>query len=220
MTRPVLVFDVNETLLDITPLEPLFADWFDDPGAMRSWFAQIVLYSQSLTLAGRYLPFGSVAGDILDMMAQIEGRALPEGASSALKAAMAHLPAHSDVGEGLTRLQEQGFRLVTLTNGDAETQAKQLFNAGIAGCFQAQFSVDAVKQFKPAPATYRHVAAEMQVDISRLAMIACHPWDLLGAAGVGMRPVFIKRSGNSQPRFTSAETLEIDDVGELAALDW
>ena len=220
MARPVLVFDVNETLLDIRPLEPLFARWFDDAGAMRRWFAQMVLYSQSLTLAGRYRPFGSIASDVLGMLAAIEDRALPNGAASDLKAATTQLPAHGDVEGGLTSLQEQGFRLVTLTNSDPDTQAKQLSNAGIAHFFEAQFSVDPVEQFKPATATYHHVATSMRVDMSRLAMIACHSWDLLGAAAAGMQPVFIRREGNSQPGFASAGVREIDRIDQLAALDW
>lgn len=220
MARPVLVFDVNETLLDIRPLEPLFARWFDDAGAMRRWFAQMVLFSQSLTFAGRYMPFGSIASDVLGMLAAIEDRALPQGAASDLKTATTQLPAHGDVEEGLAFLKEQGFRLVTLTNSDSDTQAEQLSNAGIASFFEAQFSVDSVEQFKPATATYRHVATSMQVDMSRLAMIACHSWDLLGAAAAGMQPVFIRREGNSQPDFASAGVREIDRIGELAALDW
>ncbi|WP_265088524.1 hypothetical protein [Psychrobacter immobilis] len=47
----IIVFDVNETLLDITTLEPLFARLFDDKQILREWFAQLVLYSQTMTLS-------------------------------------------------------------------------------------------------------------------------------------------------------------------------
>ena len=36
--RPTLVFDVNETLLDLTTLEPVFARAFGDAAVMRSSF--------------------------------------------------------------------------------------------------------------------------------------------------------------------------------------
>ena len=39
--RPVLVFDVNETLLDIDVLNPIFDRIFGVPGRMREWFAQL-----------------------------------------------------------------------------------------------------------------------------------------------------------------------------------
>jgi len=48
----ILVFDVNETLLDVQALEPLFADAFGDGGAQREWFSTLLLYSEVATLAG------------------------------------------------------------------------------------------------------------------------------------------------------------------------
>jgi hypothetical protein len=36
--RPIIVFDVNETLLDLDSLDPVFARIFNDPAAMRLWF--------------------------------------------------------------------------------------------------------------------------------------------------------------------------------------
>ncbi len=48
---PILVFDVNETRLDIATLEPLFQRLFGSGAVMREWFAQLVLYSQTMTLA-------------------------------------------------------------------------------------------------------------------------------------------------------------------------
>jgi 2-haloacid dehalogenase len=46
--RPVIVFDVNETLLDLDALRPTFDRIFNDPAAMRLWFADLILYSDQL----------------------------------------------------------------------------------------------------------------------------------------------------------------------------
>ena len=75
----VCVFDVNETLLNLTPLEQHFAAWFQDPTVMREWFAQLVLYSQSLSLSGRYLDFGELAAAVLEMVARVHAKVLPDG---------------------------------------------------------------------------------------------------------------------------------------------
>ena len=56
-TPSVLVFDVNETLLDIEALAPLFGDLFGDRRLLREWFAQLVMYSMTLTLAENYVSF-------------------------------------------------------------------------------------------------------------------------------------------------------------------
>ena len=46
---PLLVFDVNETLLDIEALAPQFQRIYGDAGVLREWFAQLILYSEAIT---------------------------------------------------------------------------------------------------------------------------------------------------------------------------
>ena len=46
--RPIIVFDVNETLLDLETIGPFFDRVFRDPAAMRLWFADLILYSDQL----------------------------------------------------------------------------------------------------------------------------------------------------------------------------
>jgi len=41
--RRILVFDVNETLLDIEALNPFFERAFGDSRVMRQWFAELIL---------------------------------------------------------------------------------------------------------------------------------------------------------------------------------
>jgi hypothetical protein len=54
---PMVVFDVNETVLDVQTKEPLFERIFDEKNAMRLWFANLILYFTALTVAGCYVPF-------------------------------------------------------------------------------------------------------------------------------------------------------------------
>ncbi len=71
MTAPLIVFDVNETLLDIDVLDPLFERVFAAKGRMREWFAQLILYSQTLSLTGDYVPFGKLGAGVLRMLGKI-----------------------------------------------------------------------------------------------------------------------------------------------------
>ena len=48
---PLIVFDVNETLLDLKTMEPTFQRIFGEKSAMRLWFADLILYSAALTVA-------------------------------------------------------------------------------------------------------------------------------------------------------------------------
>ena len=49
MSLPLLVFDVNETLLDLDALAPHFKRMFGEGAALREWFAQLILYSEAIT---------------------------------------------------------------------------------------------------------------------------------------------------------------------------
>ena len=203
-SRTILVFDVNETVLDIEPLTPMFADWFGDGAAMRTWFAELIVYSQTLTLAGEYVDFATLAVSVLRMVAESRGVRLPEDAADRLKTQMTSLPAHDDVMPALSRMRDAGLRLVTMTNSGADAQRRQLDHAGIASLFDRQYSVEPMKAFKPHPSTYAMVAAAEGVALANLTLVACHGWDTIGARLAGCRTAFIARPGNVELQLPAA----------------
>lgn len=197
MRRRILVFDVNETLLDVGMLEPQFARVFGDGRVLREWFANVLLYSNVITLAGPYTDFGSVGGGALDMTAAVRGVALSAEDRAAILQGMLTLPPHPDVREGLEALRAAGFRMVTLTNSAPAAVTRQLENAGLNEFFERSFSVDSVRRFKPAREPYEHVARELGVGTGDLRLVAAHAWDVLGALQAGMAAVFVARPGHS-----------------------
>jgi 2-haloacid dehalogenase len=64
-----IVFDCNETILDLTTMTPVFQRLFGTPSAMRLWFQELITYSQALTISDVYVPFTDIGGAILDKMA-------------------------------------------------------------------------------------------------------------------------------------------------------
>ncbi len=194
---PVIVFDVNETLLDITALEPLFADIFGDAAVLRTWFAELILYSQTMTLSGLYVPFGQLAAGVLRMVAANRGITVVGEEMAQLTEQLGTLPAHPDVAPALELLRGAGFRLVTLTNSASGQSPTPLENAGIDGYFARSFSVEAVRKFKPAPETYQYVAKELAIATPEIWMVACHLWDVIGAQVAGCRGAMIERPHNN-----------------------
>ena len=59
MNRAV-IFDVNETMLDLGALDPLFARWFGDPIARKEWFAQTLHFAMTLAATREFRSFGEV----------------------------------------------------------------------------------------------------------------------------------------------------------------
>lgn len=114
-----------------------------------------------------------------------------------LREQMRTMPAHPDAVEGLTTLRDNGFRLATLTNSPhLAGTSTPLENAGLAGLFERQISVESVRAFKPSPSVYRHACQELGVEPADCMMVAAHVWDTLGAQSVGMHGALITRPGN------------------------
>ncbi len=193
----IIVFDVNETLLDIGALAPQFQRLFGNAGVAQEWFSNVVLYSQVTTIAGPYVDFGMIARAALDMTAGAHGVALAPAERDAILRGLVSLPPHPDVRDGLQKLRDSGFRLVTLTNSAPSAVDQQLKSAGIREYFERSFSVDAVRKFKPAAEVYHLVATELQVQPSQLRLVAAHAWDVLGAMRAGCAAAFVARPGKA-----------------------
>jgi 2-haloacid dehalogenase len=68
-----IVFDCNETILDLTTVTPVFERLFGSPSAMRLWFQELITYSQALTIADVYVPFTDIGGAVLEKIAAPRG---------------------------------------------------------------------------------------------------------------------------------------------------
>ena len=193
MHKPsVLVFDVNETLVDIDSLAPLFIELFGHERVLREWFAQLVMYSMSATLADRYVTFSTLAQGVLRMVGDIHHVHVSDDDLQRLTTGLLTMPAHPDATEGLARLRDNGFRLVTLTNSPPNPDGPTaLQSSGLGDFFEHQLSVDACRAFKPAAAVYRYVCETLGVAPADCMMVAAHVWDTLGAQNVGFSAALI-----------------------------
>jgi 2-haloacid dehalogenase len=194
----VLVFDVNETLIDIECLSTIFKQLFGDEHVFREWFGQLITYSMAVTLSGIYADFFALGAGVLKMIGDIRGIAVTPGDVEALRQGMQSMPAHADVPQGLRILKDAGFRLVTLTNSPVQPHAPSpLTNAGLGDFFERQFSVAQWRVFKPAQVLYREVARELGVAPAVCCMIAAHAWDTIGAQSAGFSAALLRRPGNA-----------------------
>jgi 2-haloacid dehalogenase len=194
--HPLIVFDVNETLLDLETMEPTFERIFRERGAMRLWFANFIMYSAALTVAGCYVPFTDIGGAVMKMIADTRGIKITDGDKKELTDKFSTMPPHAEVPAALRKLRAAGFRLFTLTDNLLEVQTRQLTNGGIVDLFERRFSADGVKHHKPSRQAYGHVEKELGAKASDFCLIACHTWDTLGAVAAGWEAALIKRPGN------------------------
>ncbi len=191
----VIVFDVNETLLDLHALDPHFERVFGSATIRRQWFAQVLQSALVATLLNEYHDFGTVAGAALDMTAARQNVALAAEDRTQILSAIRTLSPHPDVRPNLERLQAAGFRLAALTNSPPHVAEAQLTNAGIRDFFEQALSVDELKMYKPVAAVYHMAAAKLGVAAGGMRLVAAHDWDVAGALKAGYAAAFIARPG-------------------------
>ena len=218
--RPsVVVFDVNETLSDLSPMADRFTD-LGVPGTMaKQWFAALLRDGFALTAAGASERFSVVGESVL--------RALlaPEQLDRELNDAVQHvmsgftaLPVHPDVPDGVRALRNLGLRLVTLTNGSTAVGEQLLTRAGIRDAFELLLTVEDAGAWKPDPVSYAYAARTCGVDASQMLLVAVHPWDIDGAGRAGLSTAWVSRNGAEYPAHFRSPTHALRGLPELAAL--
>jgi 2-haloacid dehalogenase len=191
--KRVCVFDVNETLLDLAALDPLFERVFGDAAVRRLWFNQMLQSAFVATMTDAYVTFGESAAAALRMTEERQGAEVSEDDRQEILSGLRNLPPHPEVPESLDRLLEAGFRLATLTNSTQEVAEAQIENAGLTDRFEQILSADTAKRLKPAPAPYRMAARALEIPERGMRLVAAHAWDVAGALRAGCAAAFVAR---------------------------
>lgn len=218
--RPsVIVFDVNETLSDMSPLAERCAE-LGVPGSMaKQWFAELLRDGFALTVVGASEKFSVVADGVLrTLLAPHELDRDLDGAVQHVMGGFSALPVHPDVPDGVRALRELGLRLVTLSNGSSAV-AEQLFeHAGLRDSFASLLSVEDAGAWKPDPKSYAYAATTCGVTTAEMLLVAVHPWDIDGASRAGMSTAWVSRAGSDYPTHFRPPTYTVRALPELAAL--
>jgi 2-haloacid dehalogenase len=211
--KRVCVFDVNETLLDLAALDPLFERVFGDASVRRLWFNQMLQSAFVATMTDAYVTFGESAAAALRMTEERQGAEVSEDDRQEILSGLRNLPPHPEVPESLDRLLEAGFRLATLTNSTQEVAEAQIENAGLTDRFEQILSADTAKRLKPAPAPYRMAARALEIPERGMRLVAAHAWDVAGALRAGCAAAFVARQPFDplveQPDVVGADLAEV-----------
>lgn len=188
-----LVFDVNETLLDLAALDPLFERYLGSAAQRKTWFADMLISAMTLNHIGHYAGFAEIGRACLATTAAKADKHLPNAAIEEIMQTLRSLPAHSDVIPAFEQLAAANFTLVALTNSPPQTAQAQLEHAGLQRYFTAVLTVAEVGRLKPAREVYVAAAQHLGKAPGELMLIAAHTWDLAGAAACGWRTAFVAR---------------------------
>lgn len=219
LPRPsLIVFDVNETLSDMSPMAERFTDLGAPAHLAKGWFAGVLRDGFSLTAVGVNDAFATIAAE--GARVALNGVSLDRGIEYAVRHVMegfTRLPLHPDVPDGIRALADAGFRLVTLSNGSASVAEALLGQTGLAEHFEALLSVEDAPLWKPSATAYHHALTRCEVDPGDAMLVAVHPWDIDGAARAGLATAWINQDVGHYPGYFEAPDLSLGSLTELAA---
>lgn len=218
-TPSVIVFDVNETLSNLSPMSDRFTEVGAPAQLAKLWFASLLRDGFALAAAGDKAAFGAIGADALrGMLADTPLNRDLDEAVDYIVSGLAELDLHDDVADAVRALAATGVRLVTLTNGSAQVAEGLFAKAGIRDQFEALLSVEDAPAWKPARSAYEYAATACGVDLAAMLLVASHPWDIHGASRAGMQTAWLNRAGATYPGYFAAPDHTLASLGELAGV--
>lgn len=187
------LFDINETVLDLSALDGLFTELFGDPRSRTLWFAQTLQNAMTAELCGRHAPFEAQGQAALEMIGARLGRTLTADDRQRVAKALQALPAHADVRAGLDFARAQGVRCIAFSNNARAATQAQLAYAGLSDAFAGILSAEDAGASKPATAAYRQAAVSLDQPAEQLWLVAVHAWDIAGAQAAGFKGALLQR---------------------------
>ncbi|WP_052480847.1 haloacid dehalogenase type II [Gilvimarinus agarilyticus] len=219
-TPKVIIFDVNETLLDLESMRSSIGKALGErEDLLPLWFSTMLHNSLVTTVTGDYQDFGKIGVASLLMVAQNNGIELTaDDAKNAIVTPLLSLPPHPDVKPGLESLAKQGFKIVSLTNSSNHGVKTQFENAGLTDYFDTRYSIEDIQIYKPDLRAYEWALEQLNVKPDEALMVAAHGWDVAGAKAAGLQTAFVARPGKALYPLAQKPDYVVNDIGELAKM--
>jgi 2-haloacid dehalogenase len=209
-----VAFDVNETLLDLSPVRAALVEAGEAEWLLGTVFARTLMTGFAAATVGSWCTFR----DAFDAaLAQETG--LSADARAAVADSFRELSPHPDVEPALRRLVEAGVRVITLSHGSPGVAETGLERGGITPLVERTLTSEAIRAWKPSREVYLWAAGTCRVAPDRIALVAAHGWDVLGAQRAGLTGAWFPRSERTYPAVYDEPHVRADSLaGAVDAL--
>ncbi|MGY6559250.1 MAG: haloacid dehalogenase type II [Nitritalea sp.] len=212
-----LVFDVNETLIDLSPVRLSLNLAFGREGAYSQWFTSLLHQSLVQSALGHGHDFSSLGLAALRAMNTQEDRGLGELELLEIMDSFRICRAHADVTDSLESLKAANYTLIALSNSEETGLVKLLQQADIASFFDHIISAERFRRYKPHAEVYTGALRAAKKLPEESVLISTHSWDLEGARSVGWKTAYLLREGVAFFPLHHSPDFLLENLGELAA---
>ncbi len=216
MPTQTILFDINETVLDLSILKPKFLTYFGNESHMNTWFSTLLHSSTVCLITETSSDFKSLALAALKTLAGQLNKTITDDGYHDILNTFSNLPAHHDIKPAMQMLKQAGFRLVALSNSSSELLNAQLSFAGLLDFFDDTISVEQVNTFKPSKSAYQFALQQLQIEPAQARLVATHDWDTHGALSAGLKAAHINRSSASYNAHYLVPDIVANNMAEIA----
>lgn len=217
-TKPkVIILDVYETLLDMSDVERKVNNLLDSTKGYMLWFELFVQYLFVDNCTGKFNNFVSIAKATMLMTARKMGRTVKEDDIDFVLELLKHLPVHEQVQEGLSELNDLGYRIAALTNSPEAVVYERMEPTGLISYFEHVLSAEKIKKYKPCLEVYEWAVKKMGVAPREAMLVSAHGWDLAGAANAGLQTAYMKQNRQMLYPLAPSPDLVCINLKDLAA---
>jgi 2-haloacid dehalogenase len=216
MKRETILFDINETTLDLSPLQSEFISIFGHKSFLQLWFSKLLHLSTISAITKLNTTFAELAKTALEDITHKNNIEIKSNATDSILSKFATLEPYDDMLPGLELLKNNNIRTVAFSNSSNQLIASQIKYSNLLGYFDEVISVEEFGSFKPDEKVYFSAAKRLKKDVNSLMMVAAHDWDVHGAMSVGMGGAFLNRNSlYYNPNFIKPD-IESDNMISLS----
>ncbi len=214
-TPKLILFDVYETLLDMTEVERRVNHLLDSKRGYTLWFEMFMQYCFVDNCTVQFNNFSSIASATMQMAGRTMGKSIEDSSIKSVMEMLKHLPVYEEVQKGLSVLHNHDFLIAALTNSPQQTVLDRMERTGLISYFEMVLSAEHVKKYKPSPEVYEWACKKLKVKPEETLMVSAHGWDIAGAANAGMQTAYMKQSKQMLyplapiPNFTCENILDL-----------
>src|SRR5262249_29242381 len=125
-----------------------------------------------------------------------------------------------DVIEGMERLRRKSI-LAAVSNANIALAVEMAKRGGLP--WDVILGAELVRMYKPRPEVYNSVASFLALEPENVVMVACHDWDLAGAAARGLRTAYVRRPDEwgpgAAPHAAAPGTFDVQVASFIALAD-
>ncbi|TDN85230.1 2-haloacid dehalogenase [Salegentibacter sp. 24] len=217
MKPEIIIFDVNETLLNLIPLKEEINAALENEMGFDVWFPKLLHFSLVETVTGNFSSFSEIAAATFKMISIKFEKEFSDTEIKNILEEIMKLPPYPDVKPGLEQLKSHDFKLIAFSNGRTDILKTQLQFAGILSYFDGIHSIEEIKKYKPHPDCYKHILKTYKVTPKKAMMVAAHPWDIMGAKSAKIQTCFLNRPGKVLYDLAEKPDFQVSEIKEILA---